>query len=110
MTGDPIIAYPNTYTGSIGVLYGKINLRGLYDKLGITKEIISRGRNADIDTDYHPMTESGKAKLGETLSEVYTTFVSKAAKPAIANMKRSSLWPKVASGSAAKPKPTDLST
>ncbi len=79
MTGDPIIAYPNTYTGSIGIIYGKLNLHGLYDKLGITKEIMTRGRNADLDSDYHPLTEAGKQKLKESLDEFYTGFVSKAA-------------------------------
>ena len=34
MTGDPIAAYPQTETGSIGVVFGKPNLHGLYDKLG----------------------------------------------------------------------------
>ena len=38
MTGDPIIAYPNTLTGSIGVFFGKADLRGLYDKIGINKD------------------------------------------------------------------------
>ena len=35
MTGDPIIAYPNTLTGSIGVFFGKADLKGLFDKIGI---------------------------------------------------------------------------
>jgi protease-4 len=38
MTGDPIVAYPATFTGSIGVVFGKPNLRGLYDKVGVTKD------------------------------------------------------------------------
>lgn len=79
MTGDPIIAYPNTYTGSIGVVFGKVNLRGLYDKIGVNKDIMMRGQNADIDTDYHALSEAGKKKLREGLDEVYTTFVGKAA-------------------------------
>jgi protease-4 len=79
MTGDPIIAYPNTFTGSIGIIFGKVNLRGLYDKLGINKEILTRGQNAAIDTDYGPLTEAGKAKLGESLQEFYRGFVEKAA-------------------------------
>src|SRR4029077_817030 len=29
MTGDPVLAYSNTLTGSIGVFYGRANLRGL---------------------------------------------------------------------------------
>ena len=37
MTGDQIIAYPNTLTGSIGVFFGKVNLKGLLDKLGVAQ-------------------------------------------------------------------------
>lgn len=75
MTGDPIVAYPNTFTGSIGVIYGKMNLRGLYDKLGVTKEIMSRGRNAAIDSSYQPLDDTGRAKLQESIDETYRTFV-----------------------------------
>ena len=44
MAGTRIVAQPGTITGSIGVFGGKFTLRGLYDKLGITKEILVRGR------------------------------------------------------------------
>jgi protease IV len=79
MTGDPILAYPNTITGSIGIIYGKANLRGLYDKIGVHKDIMTRGANAAIDSDYGPLTESGKQKLRETLEDFYKGFVGKAA-------------------------------
>ena len=38
---------PGTITGSIGVFSGKFSLRGLYEKLGISQETVSRGTNAD---------------------------------------------------------------
>jgi protease IV len=79
MTGDPIIAYPGTYTGSIGIIFGKVNLKGFYDKIGITKDILTRGKNADIDSDYHPLTDAGREKLRESLEEFYKGFVGKAA-------------------------------
>ena len=79
MTGDPIIAYPNTLTGSIGVIWGKLNLRGLYDKLGIRKEILTRGRNADIDTTYTSLSPEGRAKLREGIEEFYRGFLGKVA-------------------------------
>jgi protease-4 len=79
MTGDPIISYPNTITGSIGVIYGKVNLRGLYDKLGVNKEILVRGANAAIDSDYTPMTPEARAKLREGIDEIYREFVSRVA-------------------------------
>jgi protease-4 len=79
MTGDPIVAYPSTITGSIGVVYGKLNLRGLYDKLGIQKETITRGRNAAIDSDYGPLSPEARAKLQTGLQEFYREFVNKVA-------------------------------
>jgi protease-4 len=79
MTGDPIVSYPNTITGSVGVIYGKVNLRGLYDKIGVNKEILIRGANAAIDSDYTPMTPEARAKLREGIDEIYREFVSRVA-------------------------------
>jgi protease-4 len=77
MSGDPIVAYPGTLTGSIGVIYGKVNLRGLYDKIGISKEILKRGRFADIDSDYQPLTPAGREKLRESIGAVYDSFLER---------------------------------
>lgn len=79
MGGGPVVAYPGTFTGSIGVFYGKVNLRGLYNKLGITKEIISRGRFADIDSTYAPLTPAGREKLANIVEETYQTFLRRVA-------------------------------
>jgi protease IV len=79
MTGDPIVAYPATLTGSIGVVFGKPNLHGLYDKLGITKEAIQRGKNAGIDSDYTPLSPDERGKLKDGIDESYRDFVTKVA-------------------------------
>ena len=79
MTGDPIVAYSGTVTGSIGVVFGKPNLHGLYDKIGITKDEISRGRFADIDSDYQPLSDAGRAKLKEGIDAEYKDFIIKVA-------------------------------
>ncbi len=79
MTGDTIVAYPGTFTGSIGVVYGKVNLRGLYEKLGISKDILTRGKFADIDSDYKPMTEPERRKLRDGIDNTYKVFVGKVA-------------------------------
>jgi protease-4 len=76
MTGDPVLAYSNTITGSIGVIYGKVNLKGLYDKLGLTKDLIQRGENAAIDSEYYELTPGGRKKLREGVDEVYKSFVN----------------------------------
>lgn len=79
MTGDPVLAYPGTYTGSIGVVFGKANLKGLYNKIGVTKDILTRGRFAAIDSDYTPLTDEGRRKLREGIDSTYKTFVEKVA-------------------------------
>lgn len=77
MTGSPIVAYPMTITGSIGVVFGKPNLHGLYDKLGITKDTVSRGKFALIDSDYASLTPEGRAKLKEGIDATYDDFLAK---------------------------------
>jgi protease IV len=79
MTGDPLIAYPATETGSIGVVFGKPNLHGLYDKLGITKDSVSRGRFARIESDYESLTEPERAKLRQGIDSDYENFLGKVA-------------------------------
>jgi len=79
MTGDPVVAYPGTLTGSIGVVFGKANLHGLYDKLGVSKDLLTRGRYADIDSDYEPLSADAHAKLRQAIDEDYHSFVSKVA-------------------------------
>jgi protease IV len=79
MTGDPIVAYPDTETGSIGVVFGKPNLHGLYDKLGVTKDAVQRGKHADIDSDYTPLTPEERELLRHGIDESYHDFVSKVA-------------------------------
>jgi protease-4 len=79
MSGDPIVAYPATETGSIGVVFGKPNLHGLYDKIGITKDSVSRGRFAMIDSDYQSLSDAGRAKLREGIDADYQDFVGKVA-------------------------------
>ncbi|MBI4890464.1 MAG: signal peptide peptidase SppA [Acidobacteria bacterium] len=79
MTGDPLIAYPQTVTGSIGVIYGKANLAGLYEKVGISKEVLQRGRFADIDSDFRKLSPEGRAKLRESLQFIYDGFIRKVA-------------------------------
>jgi protease-4 len=79
MTGDPIVAYAGTYTGSIGVVFGKPNVRGLFDKLGISEDSLQRGRFADIDSEYQPLSPAAREKLREGIDVSYHDFVTKVA-------------------------------
>jgi protease-4 len=80
MGGDAIVAQPGTITGSIGVFGGKFSLRGLYDKIGLSKEILSRGRHAAMFTEYRPWTDEERAHVRALMSAFYQEFIDKAAK------------------------------
>ena len=79
MTGDPVLAYSNTLTGSIGVFFGKINLSGLYDKIGLKKELLTRGRFAAIDSENKPLTPEEKDKVQKEIQVFYRGFVERVA-------------------------------
>ncbi len=79
MTGDPVVAYPQTETGSIGVVFGKPDLHGLYDKLGVTKDAVQLGTHADIDSDYTGLTPDERQILRRGIDENYRDFVGKVA-------------------------------
>ena len=78
-TGDPIVADRSTITASIGVVYGKINIRGLYEKLGITKDMVTRGPNALIDSEYHNYSPEEWKHVGALAYDMYTEFKRKVA-------------------------------
>jgi protease-4 len=79
MTGDSIVAYPNTITGSIGVIYSRLSIRGLYDKLGIEKDILQRGRFAGLDSDYAPLTPAERGKVESEIESFYQAFLARVA-------------------------------
>jgi protease-4 len=79
MTGDKIFSYPDTITGSIGVLYVRPNLKGLYDKLGITADSVGRGKMADIDDIANPLSDAETQKLHDSISTTYRSFLAKVA-------------------------------
>lgn len=58
----PIVAGPNTITGSIGSITGKFNMHGLYDKIGVTYDFVAKGNNALINSDYQNWTDE-QAKI-----------------------------------------------
>ena len=79
MAAGTIVAQPATITGSIGVFGGKFNLKGLYNKLGLTKEVVTRGRNANIYSDYGSFTPTERERVEKLMKTVYEDFVGKAA-------------------------------
>ena len=79
MAAGTIVAHPSTLTGSIGVFGGKLNMKGFYNKVGLTKEIITHGQNATLYSDYGGFTPSERERVEKMMKTVYKDFVSKAA-------------------------------
>lgn len=79
MAADTIYSQPSALVGSIGVFSGKFSVKGLYEKLGINKEEIPRGKNADIFSDISLFNDSQEELIREIVMQSYQDFISKAA-------------------------------
>jgi len=80
MGARKIVAQPSTVTGSIGVIFMKFNLSGLFDQwLGITVDRVKLAENADILSPTTSLNSRQKDEVEEWMSHIYNTFVEKAA-------------------------------
>jgi protease-4 len=90
MYGDTVLAAPTTLTGSIGVISGWIWDEGFGDKLGMTSDLVQRGKHADlwrgitlpllnITVPARPVTEEERARAETIILELYDDFVRKTA-------------------------------
>jgi len=79
VAGTSVLAEAGTITGSIGVLAGKAVLKGLYDQLGVTKQVITRGRHAALYSDYIPLGDEERQRLRAEAEFFYADFVAKVA-------------------------------
>lgn len=79
MAADTIVAHPNSIVGSIGVFAGKFAWNKLYDKIGLNKEKISRGRNAGLFSETQKFTPEQREMLQEFIMDFYQDFVNKVA-------------------------------
>ncbi len=79
MGADKIFAEPGTVTGSIGVVGGKIAMKGLYDKIGVTTDVISRGKNSGMFGVTSKFSDTERAAYQAYMEDTYRQFTSKAA-------------------------------
>lgn len=76
---DRIVAEPSTITGSIGVYGGKLNVLGLYRKLGLNVETLSRGRHAEMLSPYRDFSPEEAERFRRSLESFYATFLDRVA-------------------------------
>jgi protease-4 len=79
VAGHKIYAEPDTLTGSIGVIGGKLVAQGLLDKLGVHEDFIGRGALSGVELD-RPYTPAERQVLTAMVEETYQDFVSKVAR------------------------------
>ena len=77
--GDSIFADPGTLTGSIGVYAGKMDRSGMYRKIGVNREFITRGENALLFSDEGGFTDGPARTLPGQMDEFYERFLAKVA-------------------------------
>jgi protease-4 len=75
-----IYAEASTMTGSIGVIGGKLNLEGFYDRMGVGKDGVERGARAGLLSDSRGFTPDEKAAVREGMSSFYDLFVDRVAR------------------------------
>ena len=80
VAADSIVASPATLTGSIGIFGGKLNILGLYQKLGLNVESVSRGRHAEMLSPFHDFTPEESARFEDALQTFYRGFVARVAR------------------------------
>lgn len=80
MEANKIVAQPSTLTGSIGVVFTKMNLRGFFEWMGANLDGVQVGPNANILSASHNLTAAQEATMREWMQEVYDDFVNHVAR------------------------------
>jgi protease-4 len=74
-----IFANRSTITGSIGIFYGKADVGGLLDKLGVRIEQYRSAPRADAESLFRPFTDDERRELGVKVKQFYDLFVARVA-------------------------------
>ena len=75
MSADRIIAEPGTITGSIGVLTGKFNMQGLYEKLGLSTDFVATTPNSTLEYPFQNFTPEQREVEQKNMRETYRDFL-----------------------------------
>lgn len=72
---DQIVANPGTLTGSIGVIMERLDLQGLYGKLGVDTETFKSGPHKDMGSSTRSSTPEERAIFQSMIDDIYNQFV-----------------------------------
>jgi len=72
-----IFALPLTITGSIGIFYGKADLSGLLDKVGVNVEVRKTVPRADAESLFRGFTDDERQELRHKVGQFYDVFLDR---------------------------------
>jgi protease-4 len=76
---DAILAETGSVTGSIGVVGGKVNLTGLYQRLGVGRDAVERGARAGLLSEARSFTPDERSAVREEMKAIYELFLERVA-------------------------------
>jgi protease-4 len=76
---DVIVALPATLTGSIGVFGGKVVVRELLDRIGVTTDSVAHGARSLMFSTRRPFGDEERQRFAATIDAIYADFVAKVA-------------------------------
>ncbi len=74
MSANKIIADPGTITGSIGVVFGKFNISGLYGLLGMSTDQLTTSDNATFLSETQNFSPAQREVVMKFMREIYNNF------------------------------------
>jgi protease-4 len=77
---DVIVALPSTLTGSIGVFGGKMVVRELLDRIGLTTGSVSQGSRSLMFSPRRGFSDDERERFAATIDAIYVDFVAKVAR------------------------------
>ncbi|NNG00322.1 MAG: signal peptide peptidase SppA [Desulfobacteraceae bacterium] len=80
LPADVITAHPTTITGSVGVVFLRMKIYGLMDKIGVTAAVNTSGENKDMMSPFRASTEKEDRLIQELTDNLAKRFFQLVAK------------------------------
>jgi protease IV len=79
MGADAIVAEPASITGSIGVVYAKLEISRLLERMGVRMDFARSSENSDALSFARPLSDSELEQVNAALGALYGNFTAKVA-------------------------------
>jgi protease IV len=77
---DRLFAEAGSVTGSIGVVGGKLNLEGLYRRIGVGRDAVERGARAGLLSEARGFTPDERRVVRREMETLYAAFLDRVAR------------------------------